>query len=61
MPTISQFFCIVIEMFRRERAPLYFHAMYAEHEALINILTPEVIGGSLPSRALKMTIIGNRA
>ena len=30
--------------------------MYAEHEALINIRTLEVIGGSLPRRALSLTI-----
>ena len=30
--------------------------MYAEHEALINIRTLEVIGGSLPRRAPSLTI-----
>jgi hypothetical protein len=30
--------------------------MYAEHEALIDIRTLEVIGGSLPKRALNLTI-----
>ncbi|MDP3287685.1 MAG: DUF4160 domain-containing protein [Methyloversatilis sp.] len=30
--------------------------MYAEHEALIDIRTLEVIGGSLPRRALALTI-----
>lgn len=48
MPTISQFFGIVIQMFWREHAPPHFHAMYAEHEALIDIRTLEVIGGSRP-------------
>jgi hypothetical protein len=56
MPTISQFFGIVIQMFWREHAPPHFHAMYAEHEALIDIRTLEVIGGSLPRRALALTI-----
>lgn len=37
MPTISQFFGIVIQMFWREHAPPHFHALYAEHEALIDI------------------------
>jgi len=44
MPTISRFFGIVIQMFWREHAPPHFHALYAEHEALIvdlkNIITP---------------------
>ncbi|MER0170968.1 MAG: DUF4160 domain-containing protein [Nitrosomonas sp.] len=35
MPTISQFFGIVIQMFWREHAPPHFHALYAEYEALI--------------------------
>ena len=35
MPTISQFFGIVIQMFWREHAPPHFHALYAEHEALL--------------------------
>ena len=46
MPTISQFFSIVIQMFWREHAPPHFHALYAEHEALIDIRTLEVVGGS---------------
>ncbi len=56
MPTISQFFGIVIQMFWREHTPPHFHAMYAEHEALIDIRTLEVIGGSLPRRALSLTL-----
>lgn len=36
--------------------PRPFHALYAEHEALIDIRTLEVIGGSLPRRALSLTI-----
>ncbi|MBK7900421.1 MAG: DUF4160 domain-containing protein [Azonexus sp.] len=50
MPTISQFFGIVIQMFWRE------HALYAEHEAQIDIRTLEVIVGHLPRRALNLTI-----
>lgn len=64
MPTISQFFRIVIQMFRREHAPPHFHALYGEHEVLIDIRTLEVIGGSLPRRALSLTVewaIGHRA
>jgi hypothetical protein len=32
------------------------HHLYAEHEALIDIGTLEVIGGRLPKRALALTI-----
>jgi hypothetical protein len=56
MPTISQFFGIVIQMFWREHAPPHFHAMYGDHEALIDIRTLENIGGQLPRRAMALTI-----
>ncbi len=56
MLTISRFFGIVIQMFWREHAPPHFHALYAEHEALIDIRTLEVIDGRLPKRALGLTI-----
>jgi hypothetical protein len=42
MPTISQFFGIVIQMFWREHSPPHFHALYGEFEALIDIRTLEV-------------------
>jgi hypothetical protein len=48
MPTISQFFGIVIQMFWREHAPPHFHAMYGEFEAEIDIRTLEVIVGRPP-------------
>ena len=56
VPTISQFFGIVIQMFWREHVPPHFHALYGEHEALIDIRTLEVIRGRLPRRALSLTI-----
>lgn len=56
MPTISVFFGIVIQMFWREHGPPHFHALYAEHEALIEILELRVIRGSLPRRALALVL-----
>ena len=56
MPTVSQFFGIVIQMFWREHAPAHFHALYAEHEALLDIVTLEVIKGYLPRRALALVL-----
>jgi Domain of unknown function (DUF4160) len=56
MPTISQFFGIVIQMFWREHAPPHFHAMYGEYEALIDIRTLEIIRGSLPRRAQALVL-----
>lgn len=55
MPTISQFFGILIHMYvRGEHNPPHFHALYAEHEVLIDIQTLAIIRGSLPRRALAM-------
>ena len=56
MPTISQFFGIVVQMLWREHAPPHFHAMYGEYEALIDIRTLEVIKGSLPRRAQALVL-----
>ena len=56
MPTICQFFGIIIQMFWREHAPPHFHAMYGEHEVLIDVRTLEVIKGRLPKRALAMVL-----
>ena len=56
MPTISQFFGIIIQMFWREHAPPRFHALYGEHEALIDIRTLDLIAGHLPKRALNLAI-----
>lgn len=56
MPTISAFFGITIQMFWADHAPPHFHALYGEHEALIDIRTLEVIRGSLPRRVLGLTL-----
>lgn len=56
MPTISQFFGIVIQMFWREHAPPHFHVSYGEFEASIDIRTLEVTDGKLPRRALALVL-----
>lgn len=56
MPTISTFYGIVIQMFWKEHPPPHFHALYAEHEVLVNIHTLEVIKGFLPKRAMVMVL-----
>jgi len=56
MPTLSIFFGIVIQMYWSDHNPPHFHALYAEHEALIDIQTLEVLRGSLPKRALAMVL-----
>lgn len=54
MPRISEFYGILIYMYYQDHAPSHFHAIYAEHEAEIEIATGEVLRGSLPRRARRM-------
>ncbi|MBI2808816.1 MAG: DUF4160 domain-containing protein [Planctomycetes bacterium] len=41
-------------MYFQDHAPPHFHAIYGEHEAVIEITTAKLIDGSLPRRAKKM-------
>ena len=56
MPIISWFYGIAIRMYFLDHPPPHFHALYAEHEALIDIRTLEIIEGSLPRRALALAL-----
>ncbi len=56
MPTISVFYGIVIQMFWRDHAPPHFHALYGEHEAVIDIREFRVLRGSLPRRAMALVL-----
>ncbi len=56
MPTISEFFGILIRMYWDEHPPPHFHAFYAEHEAQYNIATLDVIHGALPRRAHALVV-----
>lgn len=56
MPTISVFYGIVIQMFWQDHAPPHFHALYAEHEALIGLHDLRVMRGSLPRRAMALVL-----
>lgn len=56
MPTISTFFGVAIQMFWREHGPPHFHAIYGEHEAVIDIRELRVTRGSLPRRALALVL-----
>ena len=61
MPTISAFYGILIQMFWKDHAPPHFHAVYAEHEAKLDIRTLEVLDGQLPSRALALVLEWGRS
>jgi hypothetical protein len=56
MPTISTFYGILIQIYWQDRPPPHFHALYAEHEALIDIQTLGVIEGGMPRRALALVL-----
>ena len=51
MPTLSEFYGLIIRMYWNDHAPPHFHAIYAEFEANYRIDTLEIIRGSLPRRA----------
>lgn len=58
MPTISRFYGIQISLWTGElnHPRPHFHARYAEHDASIAMDTMELLAGSLPPRALEMTL-----
>ena len=54
MPVVSTFYGIIIKMFFRDHNPPHIHAVYGEYNALIDILSLDLIEGDLPPRALKL-------
>jgi len=56
MPTISEFFGIVIRMYYDDHNPPHFHVFYGEYEAQLSIDTLEVIKGKLSKRALALVL-----
>lgn len=56
MPTISTFYGVVIQMFWSEHGVPHFHALYAEHEAVIDIRELRVLRGGLPRRAMALVL-----
>lgn len=43
-----------IELYSREHLPLHIHARYGEFEALVEIRTGNLLGGSLPPKKIKL-------
>jgi hypothetical protein len=56
MPRICEFYGIAVYMYYRDHAPPHFHAIYAEHEAEIEIATAAILEGSLPRRANRLIV-----
>ena len=56
MSRISAFFGISIYMYYREHMPPHFHAIYAEHEAEMEIEGLTLLSGSLPPRVRGLVV-----
>ena len=56
MPEVSRFFGIAIRFYYSDHTPAHFHALYGEHEALIEVETLAVLRGELPRRALALVL-----
>jgi hypothetical protein len=56
MPEICRFYGLVMTMYWRDHNPPHFHARYGEWLAEVDIRTLALLKGSLPPRALAMTI-----
>ena len=56
MPTISEFFGIMILMFFDDHAPPHFHARYGGDAVVIQINPIGVLRGKFPPRALSLVI-----
>jgi len=54
VPRLSSFYGIVIAMYYKEHGLPHFHVRYAEHNASVSIENLEVLGGTLPGRALSL-------
>lgn len=54
MPTISDFYGIVIQMYYDDKHQPHFHAIYAEYRALITIANGKMMAGHLPQRAYRL-------
>jgi uncharacterized protein DUF4160 len=54
MPEVSRFYGIIIRLYYRDHPPSHFHAIYGEHEALIEIETGNIYQGFLPRTAYEL-------
>ena len=54
MPRISEFYGIAIYLWYRDHPRPHFHAIYAEFNVKVAIGSGEVLGGSLPPRAMRL-------
>lgn len=53
MPTIAIVEGVRIIIYLNDHLPPHVHALFAEHEARLSILTGDILGGSLPSSKVR--------
>jgi hypothetical protein len=53
VPEISRFFGVVISMYFNDHAPPHFHARYRDRSVRVNILTGEILSGSVRGRSIE--------
>ena len=56
MPELSRFYGIIIRIHFREHPPAHFHAVYSGHEALVDIESLDILGGSLPTSEQRLLL-----
>jgi hypothetical protein len=56
MPSISEFYGVIIYMYFNDHLPPHFHAEYGEFEAIYAIDTLDTLRGHLPRRAHGMVV-----
>ncbi|MEQ1636000.1 MAG: DUF4160 domain-containing protein [Methylococcales bacterium] len=56
MPEICRFYGIIIRMFLidREHPPRHIHIKYGEHEAVMELMNLNIVGGSLPKKCRQL-------
>jgi hypothetical protein len=54
MPSICEFYGIVIYMYRPDHPPAHFHARYGEYEAKVALDGSAALEGQLPTRAFRL-------
>ena len=56
MPTISEFYGIIIRMFFTDHNPPHFHAIYGEFELIVAISPIRILSGKVPTRVRSMVL-----
>jgi hypothetical protein len=51
VPKISEFYGIIVTMYREDHQPPHFHARYGEFKAVFGINPAQRLNGRLPARA----------